>query len=1326
MPNGYLTRRPALALLSTIAGMLGGALLLASAGVHPAAAQSPPNAPSSVNISRAVGSVTVTWSAVAGASGYNVNLSHNGANSWTRAASGRTGTSATIASGIVDGWEYIAAVQAINSQGGGAWTSSGSVAGMDAPDAPTGVTATRSGTGISVSWTAPADGGSTAISGYDVNYSTDRGYSWNRALSGVTGTSATITSVYNSFDYVIAVRANNSVGGGAWAHSEAVAGLDAPSSVNISRAVGSVTVTWSAVAGASGYNVNLSHNGANSWTRAASGRTGTSATIASGIVDGWEYIAAVQAINSQGGGKWRNSDTVAGIHPPGAPAAVTAMRSGTGISVSWTAPGGNGGLAVTGYDVNYSTDGAVSWTRALSGTTGTSTTINNAANSVDYVIAVRASNALGGGVWGRATVAGLGAPAYVTAFRNAEAGITDAGWTTVAGATGYDVNLIFNATWHYNIANDVTGTTQRIWDNSPYGGSMFVVGVRARNEHGPGPWKNSATAEEARTLTASSITKTSATLTLAAYASTWYYKADKAPHNTCSSAQTGLTAALSGLTPGTEYTYTTYRDSSCETEIADGNTFTTAGPILKASGISNTGATLTLTGHVGSWYYKASSGPHTTCSTAQSQGVAATLSGLTPGSTYTYSAYRYSGCSGWIVTASGFTTLGPTLSSSNVTGTTATLTIGNHTAAWYYKADKAPHTTCQGPVSANDSDVDLTGLSSGTSYTYSAYSDSGCATLLTTAKAFTTAVVKALTVSGITATGATLTLTGHVGSWYYKASSGPHTTCSTAQSQGVAATLSGLTPGSTYTYSAYRYSGCSGWIVTASGFTTLGPTLSSSNVTGTTATLTIGNHTAAWYYKADKAPHTTCQGPVSANDSDVDLTGLSSGTSYTYSAYSDSGCATLLTTAKAFTTAVVKALTVSGITATGATLTLTGHVGSWYYKASSGPHTTCSTAQSQGVAATLSGLTPGSTYTYSAYRYSGCSGWIVTASGFTTLGPTLSSSNVTGTTATLTIGNHTAAWYYKADKAPHTTCQGPVSANDSDVDLTGLSSGTSYTYSAYSDSGCATLLTTAKAFTTAVVKALTVSGITATGATLTLTGHVGSWYYKASSGPHTTCSTAQSQGVAATLSGLTPGSTYTYSAYRYSGCSGWIVTASGFTTLGPTLSSSNVTGTTATLTIGNHTAAWYYKADKAPHTTCQGPVSANDSDVDLTGLSSGTSYTYSAYSDSGCATLLTTAKAFTTAVVKALTVSGITATGATLTLTGHVGSWYYKASSGPHTTCSTAQSQGVAATLSGLTPGSTYTYSAYRYSGCSGWIVTASGFTTLTAGGNTLSGYRYY
>ena len=184
---------------------------------------------------------------------------------------------------------------------------------------------------------------------------------------------------------------------------------------------------------------------------------------------------------------------------------------------------------------------------------------------------------------------------------------------------------------------------------------------------------------------------------------------------------------------------------------------------------------------------------------------------------------------------------------------------------------------------------------------------------------------------------------------------------------------------------------------------------------------------------------------------------------------------------------------------------------------------------------------------HSGSNWTSWADWHIVRADFT-YNPSLTTSSVTATTATLTIAHHgSGAWHYKATTGPHTTCQGPVVAGTTTASLTGLTVSTSYTYSAYSDSGCSTLLATAAEFTTPT---LTVSNIGSTMATLTIKGYTGAWHYKATTGPHTTCQAEVAAGTStASLTGLTANTSYTYSAYSDSTCSTLLATpAASFTT----------------------------------------------------------------------------------------------------------------------------------------------------------------------------------
>ena len=94
---------------------------------------------------------------------------------------------------------------------------------------------------------------------------------------------------------------------------------------------------------------------------------------------------------------------------------------------------------------------------------------------------------------------------------------------------------------------------------------VHLQGVRRRRLHAGDRLRD---VHHALLLIASSVTSTSATLTLAGHTGNWWYQANAAPDNSCKDAGSGTTQALSGLTSNTSYTYTAYSNSSCSTALA--------------------------------------------------------------------------------------------------------------------------------------------------------------------------------------------------------------------------------------------------------------------------------------------------------------------------------------------------------------------------------------------------------------------------------------------------------------------------------------------------------------------------------------------------------------------------------------------------------------------------------------------------------------------------------------------------------------------------------------------------------------------------------------
>ncbi len=144
------------------------------------------------------------------------------------------------------------------------------------------------------------------------------------------------------------------------------------------------------------------------------------------------------------------------------------------------------------------------------------------------------------------------------------------------------------------------------------------------------------------TLSVSEVTDTWAWLNIVGNTSTWYYKGDQSGA-TCTEVTTIIrNPTAENLTPGTEYTYTAYSNDTCTTQLSNSVTFTTATPTLAVRHLNDTTATLTLRNHNtgnGDWHYKANAGPHNSCADAGSAH-SAFLTGLSPGASYTYAAYK--------------------------------------------------------------------------------------------------------------------------------------------------------------------------------------------------------------------------------------------------------------------------------------------------------------------------------------------------------------------------------------------------------------------------------------------------------------------------------------------------------------------------------------------------------------------------------------------------------------------------------------------------------------------------------------------------------------
>ncbi len=758
-----------------------------------------------------------------------------------------------------------------------------------------------------------------------------------------------------------AVLAAIAVSASSTAASEAPA---APGNVTVTRGTfgyGVLNVSWRVVEKeVVYYNVRYTDDGGRTWEDGPSRVQGTSATI-TGVNDALPYYVAVQAHNGKSGSAWTQSalanvecpaghacktDAVAQSNPPDAPSSITLERTGVGfrgkgtLTASWPAVSG-----ATKYQVNYTADKGRVWKTLASEHTSNSITFE-IWNGNTYYVGVRAGNANGWSGWTNSPESPpipnalpsnmLPGPDWVSVTRGN--GTLTATWAAVSGATRYRIEYSTDfGTTYQLVSYSETSTSITINVNN---GSTYTIAVRA-GKGSEDRWSNYGPIS---------------------------YSASSGPY-----------------TPSPP-----------------------PSPSLSAGSVTHNTATLTLSNHGWQWWYKADTGPHATCSNIAVAGSSVNLSGLTPSTQYTYTAYSNWVCNTAIATASAFTTAAPppTLTTSAITRTTATLTIANHTAQWWYQADVGPDSTCQGPVAAGTSAESLTGLTDETTYVYKAYSATGCAAanLLATAASFTTLPPPHVTnLQTVSLTGSAINSATKQGVAFTTGSNaGGYTLTSVTISMrksgsptpsNLAITLHSMDGSSPYdnntSYpSSTTKATLTGTAPTSTSFTDTIFTCSGSGCEldpGATYFVVAsysGNSQYEWRYAADALIETN-------HPSD-------NGWNIGYSHFKNSGQSWNSWSDWHIFRADFEfnpSLTASSITSTGATLTMAHHTGTWYYKATTGPHTTCQGPVAANTSTkTLTGLTPGTSYTYSAYSDSGCTtaNLLATASAFTTSGVSVS------------------------------------------------------------------------------------------------------------------------------------------------------------------------------------------------------------------------------------------------------------------------------------------------------------------------------------------------
>ena len=402
----------------------------------------------------------------------------------------------------------------------------------ESPAAPAIDTVAAGGESLAVTWTAPADTGTSAITAYDLRTlltSADETMDANWSVvqdvwtTGSGDLSYVVAGLTGNAEYDVQVRGVNASGDGLW--SDTATGTpttdEAPTIDTVTPGDRSIAIAWTAPINSTLGTVtayDLRYIRFDATDRADASWTVVSAIWTSGsleytlsptdtpLVNGVSYDVQVRAVVGTDQHPWSGVHAATPRTTPGAPTIGTVTGADGSLAVTWSAPSSDGGDVITSYDMRSiktaddETDDANWIVETGVGSPGDRTiTVTGLDTGTRFDVQVRAVNGAGGGAWS-ATVTGAtrpGAPSIDTVTAVVR-GLTVA-WSEPSSdgdavVTSYDLRHVetsadetVEGNWRVVTgawsSGDLTATVAGLEL-----GTQYDVQVSAVNAAGRGPW----------------------------------------------------------------------------------------------------------------------------------------------------------------------------------------------------------------------------------------------------------------------------------------------------------------------------------------------------------------------------------------------------------------------------------------------------------------------------------------------------------------------------------------------------------------------------------------------------------------------------------------------------------------------------------------------------------------------------------------------------------------------------------------------------------------------------------------------------------------------
>jgi hypothetical protein len=447
--------------------------------------------------------LTLSWTAATGATSYSVQVSL--ASTFATTVANQTAITATSVaeSGLAGGTTYYWRADAANGAGTGAWSSVWHFATLAAPAAPVlslpANGATNQAAALTVSWNA-----STGATTYAVQVSTVSTFaSFFTNQTGLAVADAPLAGLTYGSTYYWRASATNTVGTSAWSTVWSFSTLAVPGAPVLATPANGATgqaspvaVTWTAVAGAATYTVQVS--AVSTFTTTVSSQTGVAAATASvtGLAGGTTYYWRVDATNAAGTSAWSSVWNFATLAAPAAPVLASPTTGATNQALAPTLTWG----AVTGaasYGCQVST--VSTFTSQLlnqAGLTAVSTTAAGLVNSTTYYWRANATNAAGTSTWTGAwsfttipptTGVMLSSPANAAINQPTTLTMT---WGVATGAISYTLQVSLASTFATFVSNQagLTGTSAAVTGLT--NGTTYYWRANVLNAGGTGAWSS--------------------------------------------------------------------------------------------------------------------------------------------------------------------------------------------------------------------------------------------------------------------------------------------------------------------------------------------------------------------------------------------------------------------------------------------------------------------------------------------------------------------------------------------------------------------------------------------------------------------------------------------------------------------------------------------------------------------------------------------------------------------------------------------------------------------------------------------------------------------